>query len=57
LEGILDDEYVVNQYSLDDEFIKSYPNRSSAKRDNPEISEENIIRCYNGWYKSAGGYK
>lgn len=57
LEGILDDEYVVNQYTLDDEFIKSYPNRSSAKRDNPEISEENIIRCYNGWYKSAGGYK
>ena len=57
LEGVLDDEYVVNQYSLDDEFIKSYPNRSSAKRDNPEISEENIIRCYNGWYKSAGGYK
>jgi DNA modification methylase len=57
LEGILDDEYFVNQYTLDDEFVKSYPNRSSAKRDNPEISEENIIRCYNGWYKSAGGYK
>jgi hypothetical protein len=57
LQGDTDDFYCVNQYSLDDEFIKSYPNRSAAKRDNPDISEENIIRCYNGWYKSAGGYK
>jgi site-specific DNA-methyltransferase (adenine-specific)/site-specific DNA-methyltransferase (cytosine-N4-specific) len=57
LEGDTDDFYCVNQYTLEDEFVKSYPNRSAAKRDNPQISEENIIRCYNGWYKSAGGYK
>lgn len=57
LEGDTDDFYCVNQYTLEDEFVKSYPNRSAAKRDNPHISEENIIRCYNGWYKSAGGYK
>jgi site-specific DNA-methyltransferase (adenine-specific)/site-specific DNA-methyltransferase (cytosine-N4-specific) len=58
LEGMLDELfYCVNQYTLDDEFVKSYPNRSAAKRDNPDISEENIIRCYNGWYRSAGGYK
>lgn len=57
IEGLLDDDYVVNQYTLDDEFIKSYPNRSSANKEHPHISETNIIRCYNGWYKSAGGYK
>lgn len=51
------DVCVINQYTLDGEFIKSYPNRSSAKRDHPEISEENIIRCYNGFYESAGGFK
>jgi DNA modification methylase len=56
LEGILDDEYVVNQYSLDDEFIKSYPNRSSAGKEN-NLCEEDIMRCYRGNRLTVGGYK
>jgi DNA modification methylase len=53
LEG---DTYVVNQYSMDDEFIKSYPNRSSAGKE-LNLCEEDIMRCYRGNRKSVGGYK
>ena len=54
--GLLDDEYVVNQYSLDDEFIKSYPNRSSAGREN-NLCEEDIMRCYRSNRLTVGGFK
>jgi site-specific DNA-methyltransferase (adenine-specific)/site-specific DNA-methyltransferase (cytosine-N4-specific) len=56
LQGILNDEYVVNQYSLDDEFIKSYPNRSSAGKQN-NLCEEDIMRCYRGNRLTVGGFK
>jgi site-specific DNA-methyltransferase (adenine-specific)/site-specific DNA-methyltransferase (cytosine-N4-specific) len=56
LDNILDDEYVVNQYTLDDVFVKSYPNRSSAGREN-NLCEEDIMRCYRGNRKTVGGYK
>lgn len=56
LDNILEDEYVVNQYTLDDVFIKSYPNRSSAGREN-NLCEEDIMRCYRGNRLTVGGYK
>jgi site-specific DNA-methyltransferase (adenine-specific) len=56
LDSIIEDEYIVNQYTLDDVFIKSYPNRSSAGREN-NLCEEDIMRCYRGNRKTVGGYK
>lgn len=56
LDNILEDEYVVNQYTLDDIFLKSYPNRSSAGREN-NLCEEDIMRCYIGNRLTVGGYK
>lgn len=56
LDNILEDEYVVNQYTLDDVFVKSYPNRSSAGREN-NLCEEDIMRCYRGNRLTVGGYK
>jgi len=56
LEKKIEDEYVVNQYTLDDMFIKSYPNRSSAGRETG-LCEEDIMRCYRGNRKTVGGYK
>jgi DNA modification methylase len=50
------DTYVVNQYSMDDEYIKTYPNRSSAGKE-LDLCEEDIMRCYRGKRKSVGGYK
>jgi DNA modification methylase len=55
--GLLDDEYVVNQYSLNDEFIKSYPSFSSAQKENPEANPHNIMMNYRGKRVEAGGYK
>jgi len=41
------EKWVINKYSLDGEFLKSYENRSQAFKDNPECSsEEDIMRCY-----------
>ena len=48
--------YVVNQYTMEDEYIKTYPNRSSAGRE-LNLCEEDIMRCYRGNRKSVGGYK
>jgi len=56
LDNILEDEYIVNQYTLDDVFVKSYPNRSSAGREN-NLCEEDIMRSYRGNRKTVGGYK
>jgi len=57
IEGILDDKYVVNQYSLDDEFIKSYTSASSAGNE-LDLCCDDIMRCYarNG-FNTCGGYK
>jgi site-specific DNA-methyltransferase (adenine-specific)/site-specific DNA-methyltransferase (cytosine-N4-specific) len=57
MEGILDDEYVVNQYSLDDEFIKSYTSFSAAQKENPKANPHNIMMNYRGKRTEAGGYK
>lgn len=56
LKGEEGDTYVVNQYSMDDVYIKTYPNRSSAGRE-LGLCEEDIMRCYRGNRKSVGGYK
>ena len=56
LNNILEDEYIVNKYTLDDKFIKSYPNRSSAGREN-NLCEEDIMRCYRGSRLTVGGCK
>lgn len=58
LEGILDDEYVVSQYTLDDELVKSYRNYSQASKETG-INQYDIMRAYNREVKSynAGGYK
>lgn len=57
LEGLSDDEYVISQYSLDDEFIKSYTSSSAAGKE-LNISGDDIMRCFsrNG-YNTRGGYK
>ncbi len=57
LNGILDDVFVVNQYTLDDIFIKSFPSASSAAKQ-LQLSSDDIMRCYsrNGW-NTLGGYK
>jgi site-specific DNA-methyltransferase (adenine-specific) len=57
LENILDDFYVVNQYTLDDEFIKTYTSASAAGRE-LELCTDDIMRCYarNG-FNTCGGYK
>ena len=57
LEGILDDVYVVNQYSLDDIFIKSYNSSSSAGKE-LDLCSDDIMRCYgrNG-FNTCGGFK
>jgi len=53
----IDDKYVVNQYSLDDEFIKSYTSASSAGNE-LDLCCDDIMRCYarNG-FNTCGGYK
>lgn len=56
LDGILDDNWVVNQYTLDGQFIKSYPNRSAAGKA-LDLCEEDIMRCYRGNRITVGGYK
>jgi DNA modification methylase len=57
LEGLLDDEYVVNQYDLDDVFVKSYTSFSSAQKENPQANPHNIMMNYRGKRTEAGGYK
>ena len=58
LDSIVEDEYIVNQYTLDDVFVKSYPNYSSAGR-LTGLCADDIMRCYTfrGTTKSVGGYK
>lgn len=63
LDGTAEDEsWVVNQYTLDDVFVKSYPNRNQAAAetgiDNGPNAGYNILRAYsrNG-YNTCGGYK
>lgn len=56
LNGVEGDTYVVSQYTMEDEYIKSYPNRSSAGKE-LDLCEEDIMRCYRGNRKSVGGYK
>ena len=55
--GLLDDVWVVNQYSLDDEFIKSYTSASSAGNE-LDLCCDDIMRCYarNG-FNTCGGFK
>lgn len=55
--GLLDDVWVVNQYSLDDEFIKSYTSASSAGN-KLDLCCDDIMRCYarNG-FNTCGGFK
>lgn len=57
LNGILDDVFVVNQYTLDDIFIKSFTSASSAAKQ-LKLSSDDIMRCYsrNGW-NTLGGYQ
>jgi DNA modification methylase len=57
IEGMLDDEYVVSQYTLDDEFIKSYSSFSAAQKENPQANPHNIMMNYRGKRTEAGGYK
>ena len=57
LEGILDDEYVINQYTLDNQFVKSYPSFSAAQKENPKANPHNIMMNYRGKRTEAGGYK
>jgi hypothetical protein len=56
LNGEEGDTYVVSQYTMEDEYIKSYPNRSSAGKE-LDLCEEDIMRCYRGNRISVGGYK
>lgn len=58
LDGILDDVWVVNQYTLQDELVKSYKNYSEASKET-DISQYDIMRAYNREVKSynAGGFK
>jgi DNA modification methylase len=55
LNGILDENWVVNQYTLDGQFIKSYPNRSAAGKETG-LCEEDIMRCYRGNRITVGNY-
>lgn len=57
IEGMLDDEYVVSQYTLDDEFIKSYSSFTAAQKENPQANPHNIMMNYRGKRTEAGGYK
>jgi site-specific DNA-methyltransferase (adenine-specific)/site-specific DNA-methyltransferase (cytosine-N4-specific) len=57
MEGILNDEYVISQYTLDNEFVKSYPSFSAAQRENPQANPHNIMMNYRGKRTEAGGYK
>ena len=57
MEGMLDDEYVINKYSLDDEFIQSYSSPSEACKDVNGESFHNLMRCYRGYSSSFMGYK
>ena len=49
---------VINKYSLDDVFIKSYKTAGEAFRDTPSCyNQHNIIRCFTRvGYKTAGGF-
>ena len=57
LEGMLDDEYVISQYTLDDVFVKSYSSFSSAQKENTQANPHNIMMNYRGKRTEAGGYK
>lgn len=48
--------FPVNQYSLDDKFIKSYPSMREAERQTG-VRHKAISECCTGKNKSAGGYK
>lgn len=52
------EEWIINKYTLENKFIKSYKNRSEAYKDNPECSsEEDIMRCYNrNVRRTCGGF-
>jgi len=52
-------EYVINKYDLDGNFIKSYENASQAHKDNPSCySIHDIMRCYDRvGFNTCGGYK
>ena len=58
LNNILEDKYIVNQYTLDDVFVKSYESYSSAAR-LTGIRADHIMCCctFRGSSKSIGGYK
>ena len=49
----------VSKYSIDGEFIETYPSIAEAERNNPGVYHTNIIRCCNGSgrLKSTGGFK
>lgn len=59
LEGTLDadDNYIINQYDLDDNFIKSYSSFSEAQKENPQANPHNILMNYRGSRSEAGGFK
>lgn len=49
----------VSKYTLDGEFIETYPSLAEAERQNEGVYHTNIIRCCNGSgrLKSTGGFK
>jgi DNA modification methylase len=57
LEGMSNDKYVVNQYDMDDSFIKSYTSASAASIETG-VQMHGIMRCFarNG-YNTRGGFK
>ena len=57
LNGILDDVFVINQYTLDDIFIKSFTSASAAGRE-LNLCSDDIMRCYarNG-FNTCGGFR
>lgn len=52
----LEEEWVVNQYDLDGNFIKSFKNRTSAGKE-LNLCSEDIMRCYaRVGFNTCGGY-
>lgn len=59
LNGDLSQEYVINQYDLEDNFIQSFSSPSEVLKNVPSVySIDDLKRAYmKGVYKTCGGYK
>lgn len=53
----LEPEYVINQYDMDDNFIRSFNSPTEACKAINYPTFHNILMCYRGHRAEAGGYK